>query len=132
MYCVAHIALSVTNLEKSLSFYSQFGFKVVKQWSAPDGSLSIALAELKGVILELFCYKQCCKMPSSAKDISTDLPVIGTKHFALGVSSVRETFDELSAKGIIPEGQKINTGRLGKEYFFIKDPDGILVEIIAN
>lgn len=47
-----------------------------------------------------------------------EVNTIGTKEFVI--------------KNEIANDIEIKVGRLGKTYFFIKDPDGILVEIIEN
>ena len=130
MYCISHIALSVTNLKKSLEFYEKFGFVISKSWKAADNSLEIAHLKLDETLLELFCYKTFSPLPNFSHELSTDLPVIGTKHFALGVESIDKARDDLSKKGIIAPDINITKGRLGKRYFFITDPDGILIEII--
>ena len=79
----------------------------------------------------MFCYKQFEELPETAKDTATDLPIIGTKHFALGVENI-ETAKEFVLSNNICKEVNIKVGRLGKPYFFIKDPNGILVEIIEN
>lgn len=56
---------------------------------------------------------------------------LGTKHFALGVENI-EYAKEFVIKNEIAKDIEIKVGRLGKPYFFIKDPNGILVEIIEN
>lgn len=130
MYCISHVALSVSNLDNSVEFYKKFGFKISREWSAADDSLRIVHLLLNGLLLELFCYKNFNKSPEYIKNLSTDLPVVGTKHFALGVKSIDEAYSDLLDKCIITSDKKITLGRLGKKYFFIADPDGILVEII--
>lgn len=70
-------------------------------------------------------------MSSTAKTTATDLPILGTKHFALGVENIEQA-KEFVIKNKIANDIEIKVGRLGKPYFFIKDPDGILVEIIEN
>ena len=89
------------------------------------------MLKLNDTILEIFCYKKYTKLPETAKTTATDLPIIGTKHFALGVDSIEQ------AKKFVLENEisrkiEIKAGRLGKQYFFIEDPDGILIEIIEN
>jgi len=131
MFNVNHVAISVVNMEKSIEFYKKFGFKEFKSWKAEDESIKITMLKLNEVVLEIFNYKDYIKLPETAKTTATDLPVIGTKHFALGVENIQEA-KKFVLENKICESVDIKTGRLGKEYFFINDPDGILVEIIEN
>lgn len=89
------------------------------------------MLKLNNIVLEMFCYKEYENLPETAKTTATDLPVLGTKHFALGVENIEQA-KEFVIKNEIANDIEIKVGRLGKPYFFIKDPDGILVEIIEN
>lgn len=131
MFNVNHVSISVTDMKKSIEFYKQFGFEDFKSWKAEDQSIKINMLKLKSMVLEIFCYKQYEKLPDSASNITTDLPIVGTKHFALGVENI-ELAKEFVLSNKICQEVNIKVGRLGKPYFFIKDPDGILVEIIEN
>lgn len=132
MYSISHVALSVSDIRESIEFYEKFGFKTIKEWEATDHSLKIVHLKLNNVVLELFCYKNYIDIPEHSKKLSSDLPVIGTKHFALGVKSIDIAHKDLISKGIISSDLNITLGRLGKRYFFITDPDGILIEIIED
>lgn len=131
MFNVVHVAISVSNIRRSIDFYKRFGFKEFKSWDAADESIKIRMLKLNNFILEIFCYKNNIELPKTANSIATDLPVLGTKHFALGVSNIEKAKRWVLENNIVDE-VNINIGRLGKSYFFIKDPDGILVEIIEN
>ncbi len=131
MFNIAHVTISVTNIEKTLEFYKQFGFKEFKAWDAEDNSLKIRILKLNDMLLEIFCYKNYSNLPDTATSTATDLPVLGTKHFALGVTNIEKAKNWVINNKLADE-IVINVGRLGKPYFFIKDPDGILVEIIEN
>lgn len=131
MFNVNHVALSVIDNKETIEFYKKFGFKEFKKWKAEDESIKIDMLKLNDTVLEIFCYKEYTKLPETAKSIATDLPVIGTKHFALGVENIDQA-KEFVIKNEIAKDIEIKVGRLGKPYFFIKDPNGILVEIIEN
>lgn len=131
MFNFCHIALSVTNIEKSVEFYKRFGFTEFKSYKSEDESIKITTLKLNDIVLEMFCYKEYSELPNTAKTVATDLQVIGTKHFALGVDDIEEA-EKFVIKNDICKNVDIKTGRLGKQYFFISDPDGILVEIIEN
>ena len=116
-------------MDRSVDFYKKFGFVEFKQYK--DENIEIRLLKLNNILLEIFCYKNFEKMPENAKDLSTDLKILGTKHFALSVESIEEG-KKFIINNKINDNVEILTGRLGKKYFFIKDPDGILVEIIEK
>jgi len=128
MYTPHHIALSITNPKASVSFYQKLGFQELSFWEADDKSLSITHLSLDGLVLELFCYAQPQPAPESIHTTNTDLPIIGTKHFGLKVKSLEEARADLAAKGIVEPDHEIKQGKWYK-YFFVADPDGILVEI---
>ena len=131
MFSFNHVAISVTNAEKSIKFYKKFGFKEFKSWKAEDESIKINMLKLNNTVLEMFCYKEYTELPETAKTTATDLPVLGTKHFALGVENIEQA-KEFVTKNEIANDIEIKVGRLGKPYLFIKDTYGILVEIIVN
>ena len=131
MFSVNHIAISVIDNRESIEFYKKFGFEEFKKWKAEDESIKINMLKLNNIVLEIFCYKEYIKLPETAKTTATDLPILGTKHLALGVDNI-ETAKKFVLQNNICSNVDIKTGRLGKEYFFINDPDGILVEIIEN
>lgn len=131
MFNFNHIAISVINTEKSKEFYKKFGFEEFKSWKAEDESIEINMLKLNNTVLEMFCYKEYTKLPETAKTTATDLPVLGTKHFALGVKNIEQA-KKFVIKNEIADDIEIKVGRLGKPYFFIKYPNGILMEIIEE
>lgn len=132
MFSVDHYAISVKSLDASIAFYQILGFEVAKSFQAEDGSLSIVHMKNGEFILELFAYKECKDMPESALSLNSDLPVIGSKHFGLYVGDLEEAARYLLEKQLISRMPEIKTGRLGRSYFFLSDPNGILVEIIQG
>jgi glyoxylase I family protein len=132
MYRFHHACLSITNREQSLKFYNQLGFEQVHLWEADDKSLTITHLKNGDVILELFCYADHQPAPETIHSTKTDLPIIGTKHFGLKVDSIEAAREDLAAKGIVDKDIAITQGRTGPRYFFIEDPDGILVEIAED
>ena len=129
---VHHITISVKNVAASEKFYEIFGFKRYHYWQAEDKSLEIShLRNTDNITLELFCYANFQAAPEFTKTTKTDLPVIGNKHFALQVTSLFEAKMFLETQGITLE-TAITNGRTKVDYFFIKDPDGILLEIVQD
>ncbi len=131
MFTIHHVALSVTDMNNSIKFYELFGFKEAYRWSSDDNSLEIAHLKLKDTFLELFCFQNYQEAPQSSKELMSDLPRIGVKHFGLKVKSVHETKEFLIKNGY-KDKIEIIRGKTEVDYFFIKDPDGILLEFIQD
>ena len=130
MFNFNHVTISVDNLENTLEFYKKFGFEIYKEYH--DENVDIVMLKLKNMILEIFHYQEKEELPEHSKYLGIDLKTIGNKHFGLGVEDI------IKAKKFVEENRlnekeiTINKGRLGKPYFFIKDPNGILMEIIEE
>jgi glyoxylase I family protein len=133
MYTFRHVAISVSDPEASIAFYRHLGFEPATQWAADDGSLQIIHLKNGEMILELFWYAQHQPAPDTIHDTATDLPVIGTKHFGLGAESISAARANLEAKGLGTRLSPTKQARtIDSSYFFVTDPDGILVEIWGN
>ena len=48
------------------------------------------MLKLNNTYLEIFSYKEYKSLPETAKATATDLPILGTKHFALGVEDIEK------------------------------------------
>ena len=131
MFVFHHISLSVTNMDRSIVFYNALGFKDVLRWNADDGTLEISHLKLNGFYLELFCYADPEPAPDSMNMLETDLKVVGTRHFGLRVQSIDEARSLFIENGIA-KTIEITKGKTGIDYFFIKDPDGIFIEIVQD
>jgi catechol 2,3-dioxygenase-like lactoylglutathione lyase family enzyme len=131
-YSAHHFALSVRKIEASAGFYSVFGFKLAVQWEAPDGSLRLAhLVGRDGRIIELFEYASNAASPQLELGMGNDLETLGVKHFGLRVSNLEEVhreFAEAKYDGLT----EIRHGRTKVDYFFLRDPDGIWVEVVQD
>lgn len=132
MFGIDHYAISVSDSERSRKFYEKLGFRTVKDYQADDGSVRILQMEKNGFLLEMFCYPGSDPTPDFVEKLDTDLHVNGAKHMALAVKDPQKAAEYLLKESVIGEMPVINEGRLGRPYFFIKDPDGIFVEIITG
>lgn len=131
MFSVHHVSISVSDLSKSLAFYNVFGFKEVYRWESPKKDLFIVHMRLGDVFLELFCFKKHKRAPKSTKQLETDLPVLGIKHFALKVNNIDVVKNNLKDKEIASDIE-VKRGRTDVDYFFVKDPDGLFIEIVQD
>lgn len=131
MFTFHHTAISVSDLERSLTFYSRLGFTRSFTWhSSVDAELTIVHMKLHDQFLELFCYAKCRETTVHA-DLSEDLTHVGVRHFALQVPSIDQAKRYIEDAGLAADIQ-IREGRTGVRYFFITDPDHIFVEIIED
>ena len=130
MYSFHHIALSVSDLAQSVTFYGLIGFKKIGGWKPEDRSFEIVDLRVGDTVLELLCYSTSKPLPEHSQNLKHDLQVRGTKHFGLKVASIAEAKQDILAKGLHIVYEELSDNPNGVSYFFIKDPDGILVEII--
>jgi glyoxylase I family protein len=127
---LGHIALSVSNLKRSIGFYRKhFGLRCAKKFAHKDSRMVIALLRNGDLTLELFEFKESNPLPLYRQDLNDDLHTLGVKHFSLEAKNV-ETIYKKFKKARIVFATNLRTFDNGKRYFFIKDPDGILVEIM--
>jgi glyoxylase I family protein len=129
---IAHIALSVANLDKSLDFYKEnFGLRCQEIFEIKAQGLRIAILKKDNVALELFEFQKRKILPEYRKKLGSDLKTLGAKHFAIEVADIKKAFGGLKKSGV-RLATDIRTFANGLRYFFIKDPDGILVEIMEG
>jgi catechol 2,3-dioxygenase-like lactoylglutathione lyase family enzyme len=131
-----HTAVSVRDLRVSKKFYGYFGFRTVFEWTAEDSSLTISHLRLGeagqgGPLLELFQFAENAGRAWLDLTLGNNLPEIGVKHFGLSVPDVAKAREEVMAAGI-GEVSPLTTGRTGIEYFFVRDPDGLHLEIVHD
>lgn len=130
MFSFNHVTLSVKDLQKTINFYGKFGFKIKKEYHSEE--VDIVLLSNQNMVLELFFYKDAQPLPEHSKNLGTDLRTIGNKHFGLGVKDIYVAKKFVEDENLCDGEIKITQGRLGKPYFFIKDPNDILLEIIEE
>ena len=114
---IAHVALRVSDIEKSRAFYKEFlGFDEPFSLSNPDGSLSLAFIKINDQqYLELF----------PGLDPAADR----LHHLALQTDDAERMGLYLAAHGVkVPD--HVPKGRIGNLNFNITDPDGHTVEIV--
>lgn len=115
---VAHMALYVSDLEKSRAFYKDFlGFAEPYALKKPDGSDRIAFIKINDrQYLELFH-----EPPRGPGD--------RLNHISLETDDAKGLRDYLAAKGVkVPAA--VGKGQIGNSNFNVTDPDGHIVEMV--
>lgn len=124
---ILHTMIRVTNLEKSLDFYTNvFGMKLMRKKDFPEAKFTLAFVgygdEESDTVLEL------------THNWETDSYDLGNAfgHIAIAVPDAYKACDEISAKGgdvVRPAGPMKHGGGV---IAFVKDPDGYMIELIER
>ncbi|MBP2656360.1 MAG: hypothetical protein H6Q73_3929 [Firmicutes bacterium] len=122
-----HCAISVPNLEESLTWYKEkFGFTVIDRSEIPGANIKVAHMQGVGFILEIFEAAGAAPLPEDRRYPNRDLKTHGHKHFSLGVTDARKAAQELEAMGVEIAMVAEVDGTYG---VFIRDNAGNLIEI---
>ncbi|MAM71102.1 MAG: lactoylglutathione lyase [Gammaproteobacteria bacterium] len=124
---ILHTMLRVTDLEKSIDFYTKlFGMKLLRRHEFPEGKFTLAFIgygdESENTVIEL------------THNWDTDSYDMGNAygHIAIGVDDAYKACDEISAKGgdvVRPAGPMKHSSTV---IAFVKDPDGYMIELIEG
>lgn len=112
-----HIAI-ICSSEKSLVFYESLGFKEIKR--TDRGYDIIVWMEGNSATLEIF-------IDSTHPAHVTNSEAYGLRHIALAVENLEEECKRLKSVGYEPEPIRITPD--GKKMTFVKDPDGLPIEL---
>jgi lactoylglutathione lyase len=122
---IAHVALKVKDLDRSLAFYSgKLGFKEMMRLDKPDGSPGVWLVYLRitdDQFLELF--------PEGEGDRAPGSNATAINHICLGVADLDKTIAGLAAAGVPLSIPKKMAADLNWQAW-IEDPDGNRLELM--
>ncbi len=132
---VAHLNLNVTNLERSLKFYTELlGFRVALQYEGAVAWLNFGQYkdDVKGVgrgFHDLALYQVPLGLPEDYRKRA------GMNHIALRLSTPAEV--DAAAEFLREKGVKILKGPLthkedNDHYVYLEDPDGNVVELVSS
>jgi lactoylglutathione lyase len=120
---LAHVALKVRDLERSLDFYvDKLGFAEMMRLHKPDGSVwLIYLRVTDDQYIEIF--------PGAIQDRAPGSDANGVNHICLGVDDIDSIVTQIRAAGIALTAQK-KMGADNNYQAWIEDPDGNRIELM--
>ena len=128
-FSIDHTAISVSNLDISMRFYTDIlGFTCERIIDIPDGNGRIALLKKADFTIEMFQFVDAVLLPANDGRLIDDLKIIGVKHMALRVKDIWAAAAFLKERAVEFINEPV-MGARGFYRFFIKDPDGIPLEL---
>jgi len=116
-----HVAIPVTDLNRSKVFYTLLGCAVVQEWQRSDWSMKGCLLEHpSGMAVELIQHP---------KNKSVKFPAVAeVLHVAFPVPDVAAAVADLERQGVTVS-RPVTEGVTVKRLAFVKDPNGFSVEL---
>ena len=128
-FSIDHTAISVTNLDTSMHFYTEIlGFTCERIIDIPDGNGKIALLKKSDFTIEMFQFTGALPRADGSSILVNDLKTIGVKHIALRVNNIWDAARYLKENDVEFINEPV-IGARGFYRFFVKDPDGIPLEL---
>ncbi|MDA4130261.1 MAG: VOC family protein [Thaumarchaeota archaeon] len=139
---VHHMGVTVSNLERSIDFYKQLGFRLLfspLQYSGKDldRSLNVEGAKLRsamlkagdGTMIELLQYLEPEGRAYDRRNCDT-----GSMHIAFRVPDIERAFSEFKKTvHFNSEPSTVNDGPLkGIKFVYLVDPDGVTLEFFQE
>lgn len=118
-----HTCYRITNVDRSVEFYSKLGFEELRRMPIRDEAINIFMGlPGDGARLEL-----TFNFGVESYDIGT-----GYGHIALTVNDLDGTLEELATVGITPEKPPYSVREGGSRLCFVRDPDDYRIELIEK
>lgn len=122
-YQLSHLAITVSEIDKTKIFYQTIGFTVSKDIYSENTKRHFLLLQGYGMEIEVFYFED---QPVDQKIVS-NMKLIGLQHMAFPVKNVQDKRVELMRNGVSLL-KDINTSSLGVKNLNIVDPSGIIIE----
>jgi catechol 2,3-dioxygenase-like lactoylglutathione lyase family enzyme len=133
---IHHVGLTVHDLDRSVHFYTTyFDVREIARNELRGGMIS-AQTDLEGVVidvallagpnalLELLCYRS----PEPRADARRACDA-GSAHVCMVVEDLDATYEAMRSDGVVLHARPARLGA-GTKMVYVRDPDGIFVEII--
>ncbi|MCB0994572.1 MAG: VOC family protein [Acidimicrobiales bacterium] len=135
-----HVGLTVSDVERSIEFYTEVvGFEVFSRRSLggewfdtltehPDhAELDVAMLRLGDMVLQLVQYVE-----GGDGALALDHHRVGSPHLCIDVDDVLMCLAAAQARTGLRVGPLIDAGELGFRSFYVRDPDGVPVELLQR
>jgi lactoylglutathione lyase len=119
-----HAALRVSDLERSLAFYTAVGSTIL---GTVEGTASGSLTMLRLPGDEFATIELVHDPARGTVDLGT-----GINHLVIQVESLDATLADLAAKGIVAKPPGLPDGADGPRTSWITDPDGYRIELVQR
>jgi glyoxylase I family protein len=141
-----HVNICVRDMERSIRFYEELGFRKVNDFTLDDPSVGDALGvtakKLRGVFMRLgrdpnapvLDLVQFIEPPTQGQPYSS-LNNVGICRIAFTVDDIDRTYEELKAKKVefvAPLKKLTGPGGARMGVVCFKDPDGTVLELITG
>ncbi|MBE6563957.1 MAG: VOC family protein [Ruminococcaceae bacterium] len=124
-----HIALNVSDIDRSVAFYTEgLGFRVYRSWTNAGSGTRAAMIDFGNGCLELF---------GGAKQGEITTPAGAYPHFAFAVEDVQAAYDHAIAAGAKPKKEPSDVTvpsevPLNITIAFVYGPDGEQIEFFKE
>jgi len=137
---VDHFSLAVSDVDRSIDFYSRcFGFTVISlnEYDLPGHSQSIgyddvrirvAHLSLNDIVIEFIEYLN----PRGARPERLETKDIGVPHLAFHTDDIDRDYERLAALGMQFPGPPGGSREAPARDIYGRDPDGIPIEIVQR
>ena len=114
-------AVRVSDLERSLAFYTAVGYLTLTTIPLDDGS-SLIWLRLPG--------EQSVSLELVHRPADGPVETGAFEHFAIEIDSLAETIERLTAAGLQPGEPELPGGPDGPKISWLVDPDGYRIELV--